>query len=67
MPNLLKWERWLNSQEEEKSKNAGKIGRKILIEEEKALEWFKNPPKEASATCYQTPDKKTINKIKYDR
>lgn len=41
-----------------------RIGSKILIEEQKALEWFKNPPPESKATCYQGPDKKTIYKYK---
>lgn len=34
------------------------IGRKILINEEKALKWFKDPPKETKDTCYQMTDKK---------
>lgn len=41
-----------------------RIGRKILIDEQKALNWFKDPPPESKTTCYQSCDKKTIYKYK---
>lgn len=41
-----------------------KVGRKILINEKAALDWFKDPPPESKKTSYQSPDKKTIYKYK---
>jgi len=41
-----------------------RVGSKILIDEKRALEWFKNPPPKAKAACYQSPDMKTIYKYK---